>query len=114
MKLIVAIIRPFKLTEVVDAVAQHADFPGMTVLEGRGFGREKAMPDLHTPNEELQDFVARTVALVAAPDDQALAVARLIEQVAHTGRAGDGKVFVIPLDAAVRIATGDVGDTALR
>ena len=114
MKLIAAIVRPFKVTEIVDAVEVDGSFPGMTVLDCRGFGREKSAPHEHVPGEELRDFVDHSVILVAAPDDLADAIARRLEQVAHTGRPGDGKVFVLPLEAAVRIASGERGEAALR
>lgn len=114
MKLIIAIVRPFKVTEIVDAVESDAVFPGMTVVPCRGFGREKTEPQLHTTGETLTDFVDRQAILVAVPDDLADKVARRIEAVAHTGQPGDGKVFTIPLEAALRIATGETGDEALR
>lgn len=114
MKLIVAIIREFKVAEVVDAVEQDASFPGMTVLDCRGFGREKTKSPEHRPQEELTDFVDRQAILVAASEESADRVARRIEQVAHTGRPGDGKVLVLSLEEAVRIATGERGDAALQ
>ncbi len=114
MKLIIAIVRPFKVPEVVDAFETDPQFPGMTVLHCRGFGREKTQPHRHDPQEDLTDFVDRQAVVVAAPDAQAAAVAKRIEAVARTGQAGDGKVFVVPLDEAVRIATGEAGDEALR
>jgi len=114
MKLILAIVRDFKVTEVVDAVEQDATFPGMSVLDCRGFGREKAAPHEHASQEELTDFVDRKALIVAVPDETAGAIARRIEQLAHTGRPGDGKVFILPLEAAVRIATGERGEAALE
>ena len=114
MKFIVAIVRPFKVAEIVDAVEADHEFPGMTVLECYGFGREKTVPHRRSPGEEVTDFVDRRTVLVAAPDDQAETVAQLIARLAHTGQPGDGKVFVVPLEAAVRIATGQAGEDALR
>jgi len=114
MKLIVAIVRPFKVAEIVDAVEADPAFPGMTVIGCRGFGREKTAPHEHVPGEDVQDFVERQALIVAAPDHEAVAVAQRIAQVAHTGQPGDGKVLVLPLEAAVRIATGETGDDALQ
>jgi len=114
MKLIVAIVRPFKVAEVVDAVEADPAFPGMTVLDCHGFGREKTAPHRRVPEEDLKNFVGRKAILVAAPDNEAAGVSQRIAQVAHTGRPGDGKVFVLPLETALRIATGEAGDEALR
>jgi len=114
MKLIVAIVRPFKVTEVVDAMAADPAFPGMTVLECRGFGREKARSHGQANQESTHDFVGGQMILVAVPDASAAGVARRLTQVAHTGRPGDGKVFVVPLESALRIASGVVDDEALR
>ncbi|MGH7676201.1 MAG: P-II family nitrogen regulator, partial [Gemmatimonadales bacterium] len=114
MKLILAIVRPFKVADIVDAVESDPSFPGMTVLDCRGFGREKSAPHRHSVEEDLKDFVDRSLILVAAPDDRATAVSERIEAVARTGQPGDGKVFVLSLEQAVRIATADTGDRALR
>lgn len=114
MKLIVAVVRPFKVTEIVDAVEADGAFPGMTVLECRGFGREKSAPHEHARDEDLTDFVDRRVLLVAAPAAVAPAIMERLAALAHTGRPGDGKVFVVPLEAALRIASGESGEAALR
>ena len=114
MKLILAVVRPFKVAEIVEALSRDPAFPGMTVLPCRGFGREKSAPHRRSPAEELRDFVDREALLVATPDSHAAEVARRIGAIAHTGRPGDGKVFTIPLDAALRIATGEAGDGALE
>jgi nitrogen regulatory protein PII len=113
MKLIVAIVRPFKVAEIVDAVEAAPGFPGMTVFECRGFGREKTAPHRHLPGEDLTDFVDRQAVMVAAPDGEAAQLAQRIAEVARTGQPGDGKVFVVPLEAALRIATGESGEDAL-
>ncbi|MEK7667352.1 MAG: P-II family nitrogen regulator, partial [Gemmatimonadota bacterium] len=110
MKLIVAIVRSFKVTEIVDGVEADPEFPGMTVLEVRGFGREKSAPHLHVPQEDLLDFVDRAAILVAARDDRAEALVERLTALARTGQPGDGKVFVLPVEAAVRIATGEHGE----
>lgn len=114
MKLIVAIVRPFKVADIVDAIEADQGFPGMTVLDCRGFGREKTAPHEHVPEEDFKDFVDRQAIIIAAPDDRAAGVAQRIGQLAHTGQPGDGKVFVLPLEAAQRIATGETGEDALR
>ena len=114
MKLIVAIVRPFKVAELVDAIETDSEFPGMTVLDCRGFGREKTAPHDHIPEEDFKDFVDRQAVIVAAPDAQATLIAQRIVQIARTGRPGDGKVFILPLSEAMRIATGQTGEDALR
>lgn len=114
MKLIVAIVRPFKVAEIVDAVGADPAFPGMTALDCRGFGREKTSPHRHTAEEDVQDFVARQAVLIAAPDALATNIALGIAGVGRTGQPCDGKVFVLTLDSAVRIATGEGGDAALK
>jgi nitrogen regulatory protein PII len=114
MKLIVAIVRPFKVAEIVDAMEKDPAFPGMTVLQGRGFGREKSAPHRQQPGEAVTDFVAREAVIIAAPDADADEVARRLARIARTGQPGDGKLFILPLEAALRIATGEIGDAALR
>lgn len=114
MKLIVAIVRPFKVAEIVDAVERDAAFPGMTVIDCRGFGREKTAPHEHVPEEDLKDFVDRQIVMIAAPDADAVDLADRIARITRTGRPGDGKVLVLPLEAAVRIATGEIGEGALK
>jgi nitrogen regulatory protein PII len=86
----------------------------MTVLDCRGFGREKTAPHEHVPEEDFKDFVDRQAVIVAAPDTLAVAVAQRIAQLARTGQPGDGKVLILPLEAAMRIATGQTGEDALR
>ena len=114
MKLIVAIVRPFKVAEIVDAIEADPAFPGMTVLDSRGFGREKTSPHEHVPGEDIKDFVDRQVVVIAAPDTQAGEIAQRIARVARTGRPGDGKVFVLPLEATLGIATGESAADAMR
>ncbi|MDZ4862265.1 MAG: P-II family nitrogen regulator [Gemmatimonadota bacterium] len=111
MKLICAIVKPFKVPELVDAFRNDAGFPGMTVLQGGGFGRVR--PHLRTPAEELHDFTSHSVVLVGAPDAHADAIMQRIATIAHTGQPGDGKVFVVPLDAAIALTTGERGEAAL-
>lgn len=112
MKLICAIVKPFKVTELVDAFRNDVEFPGMTVVEGGGFGR--ARPHRHTPSEDLHDFTSHSMILVGVPDRQVEAILQRIATIAHTGQPGDGKVFVVPLETAVAITTGERGDLALE
>lgn len=113
MKLILAIVRPFKVTGILDAVESDPGFPGMSVFELRGYGREKSAPHHHLPAEDLIDFVPHTAILVAAPDDRVQGIVERLAEVARTGQPGDGKVFVVPLEEALRIATGERGEAAL-
>lgn len=113
MKLIVAIVKPFKVTELVDTLRQETRVPGMTVLSGRGFGRRRDQVGQPDPGA-VHDFLANEVVLVASPSDQADRLAGLISSVAHTGRPGDGKVFILPLEAAFAITTGEHGAAALE
>ena len=111
MKLICAIVKPFKVPELVDAFRSDAGFPGMTVLQAGGFGRVR--PHSHTPAEDLHDFTSHSVVLVGVPDADASAIMERIATIAHTGQPGDGKVFVVPLEAAIALTTGERGDGAL-
>lgn len=113
MKLICAIVKPFKVTELVDAFRSDAAFPGMTVLQGGGFGREHTRPRLRTAAEDLQDFSSHSVVLVGVPDAEAARIVDRIVAIAHTGQPGDGKVFVVPLEAAIAITTNERNDSAL-
>jgi nitrogen regulatory protein P-II 2 len=114
MKLVLAIIKPFKVPELVDAVEASPDFPGITVFDVRGFGREKTAPHEHVRAEDLRDFTDHAACLIATPDAQADSVVEQLRSVAHTGLPGDGKIFVIDLERAIRIGTGESGETALR
>lgn len=114
MKLILAVIKPFKVTELVDAAEADTAFPGMTVFNVRGFGREKTAPHEHTRAEDLHDFTEHVACLVAVPEDAAAAVVERIQSSAHTGQPGDGKIFVLDLEHVVRIGTGEQGKVALR
>lgn len=114
MKLIIAVVRPFKLPAIIDAIGSVAGFPGLTVLDSRGFGREKSVPHTHTVDEDLHDFADGVALMVAVPEDAANQVLATIERLAHTGRSWDGKIFVVPLEDAVRIATGERLEAALR
>lgn len=112
MKMITAIIKPFKLDDVRDAIAE-AGIQGMTVTEVRGFGRQKGHTELYRGAEYVVDFLPKLKLEVAVPDDRVEAVVEAIADSAASGRIGDGKIFVQSLERAVRIRTGEEGDEAL-
>ena len=112
MKMITAIIKPFKLDDVRDAIAE-AGIPGMTVTEVRGFGRQKGHTELYRGAEYVGDFLPKLKLEVAVPDERVEAVDEAIADSAASGRIGDGKIFVHSLDQAIRIRTGEEGDKAL-
>lgn len=114
MKLILAIIKPFKVQELIDAVEADHEFPGMTVFKVRGFGREKTATLEHSRAEDLRDFTDHMACIVAAPDDLSDGIVELIRSTAHTGLPGDGKVFVLDLEQAVRICTGECNEVGLQ
>lgn len=89
MKLIIAVVRPFKVAEIVDAIGADSYFPGMTVIDVRGFGREKTAPHPRRAEEELKDFVERSAIVVAAPAETAAAIAERIARRIATGEEGD-------------------------
>ncbi len=112
MKLIVAIIKPFRLEDVKDAVAQ-AGAQGMTVTEVKGFGRQKGHTEMYRGSEYTVDFLPKVKIELVVADDLAPGIVAAIVQTARTGKIGDGKVFVRPVDVAVRIRTEESGDAAL-
>ncbi|KAF4516345.1 MAG: P-II family nitrogen regulator [Nitrospiraceae bacterium] len=112
MKLIEAIIKPFKLDEVKDALLEIG-IQGMTVTEVKGFGRQKGHKETYRGQEYTIEFVPKVKVEVAVPDSQVQRVLDTIARTAKTGSIGDGKIFVRDLGMAVRIRTGETGDTAL-
>jgi len=112
MRLIKAIIKPFKLDDVRDAL-QEIGIQGMTVSDVKGFGRQKGHTELYRGAEYVVDLLPKVQLDVVVSDDQAAAVVEAISSAATTGRIGDGKVFVIPVEEAVRIRTGERSDDAL-
>ncbi len=114
MKLILAVIKSFKLAELVDAVRDDSQFPGMTVHDVRGFGRGKTAQHEHLREEDLRDFTAHSACFIAAPEEHVEDIVERIKTVAHTGLPGDGKIFVLDLADAVRIGTGETGEAALK
>ncbi len=112
MKLIVAIIKPFKLEEVKSALAE-AGIEGMTVSEVKGFGRQKGHTEIFRGSEYTVDFLPKVKVEVAVPDESVAKAVDAIVASAKTGKIGDGKIFVIPLETVVRIRTNEHGDAAI-
>ena len=112
MKLVIAVIKPFKLDEVRDAL-HGIGVQGMTVTEARGFGRQNGQTEIYRGAEYATSFVPKVRIEVAVQDGLAPRVVEMLGQVARTGSIGDGKIFVTEVTAAVRIRTGETDDTAL-
>ncbi len=112
MKKIEAVIKPYKLDDVKEALA-GLGVAGMTVTEVRGFGRQKGHTELYRGSEYTIDFLPKVKVEVAVPDDLVDKAVFAICTAARTGAIGDGKVFVMPMSQAVRIRTGEVGEAAL-
>ncbi|MEO6280485.1 P-II family nitrogen regulator [Roseateles sp.] len=112
MKLITAIIKPFKLDEVREALSAIG-VQGLTVTEVKGFGRQKGHTELYRGAEYVVDFLPKVKIEAAVNDDVVDRVIEAIESSARTGKIGDGKIFVSPLDQVVRIRTGETGNDAL-
>jgi len=112
MKKIEAIIKPFKLDEVKEALAREG-IQGMTVSEVKGFGRQKGHSELYRGAEYVVDFLPKIKIELLVADEQAVPAAEIIETAARTGRIGDGKIFVLPIDEVVRIRTGERGADAV-
>ena len=112
MKKIEAIIKPFKLDEVKDALNQIG-LKGITVLEAKGFGRQKGHTELYRGAEYVVDFLPKVKIELIIEDEMVEQAVEAIRSSAHTGRIGDGKIFVFDLASATRIRTGETGDTAL-
>lgn len=112
MKLISAIIKPFKLDEVREALAAIG-IQGMTVTDVRGFGRQKGHTELYRGAEYVVDFLPKTKIEVAIADEFLEQVIEAIEKSASTGKIGDGKIFVVNLEEVIRIRTGETGAGAL-
>jgi len=112
MKMVMAIVKPFKLDDVREALAE-AGVTGITVTEVKGFGRQKGHTELYRGAEYVVDFLPKIKLEIAVTDDQAELVAEAIIKAAGTGKIGDGKVFIYDLDRAVRIRTGEIDGDAL-
>ena len=112
MKKIEAIIKPFKLDEVKDALNQ-VGLKGITVLEAKGFGRQKGHTELYRGAEYVVDFLPKVKVELIVEDDLVEKAVEAIRAAAYTGRIGDGKIFVSQIDEAIRIRTGERGDAAV-
>jgi len=112
MKLIIAIIKPFKLEEVKEALSEIG-IEGMTVTEVKGFGRQKGHTEIYRGSEYTVDFLPKVKIEIVVPDDAVGKTADVIVKAAKTGKIGDGKVFVVPIEEAIRIRTDERGDAAV-
>jgi nitrogen regulatory protein PII len=112
MKLIIAIIKPFKLEEVKEALSA-AGIEGMTVTEVKGFGRQKGHTEIYRGSEYTVDFLPKVKVEIAVADEVAGKAIEAISKAAKTGKIGDGKIFVMPLEEVIRIRTGEHGESAV-
>jgi len=112
MKMIRAIIKPFKLEEVRSALTDIG-VEGMTVADVRGFGRQKGHKEIYRGSEYTVDFLPKVMLEIAVRAEQVPAVVAAIQKAANTGKIGDGKIFILPLEHTVRIRTGETGHDAL-
>jgi nitrogen regulatory protein P-II 2 len=112
MKMVVAIIKPFKLDDVREALSE-AGVNGITVTEVKGFGRQKGHTELYRGAEYVVDFLPKIKLEVAVADDQVERVTEAILHAAKSGKIGDGKIFVMPLETVIRIRTGELDGDAL-
>lgn len=112
MKKIEAVIKPFKLDDVKEAL-QDIGMTGMTVIDARGFGRQKGHTELYRGAEYVVDFLPKVKIELVVPDNQVERALSVIREAALSGRIGDGKIFVSSIEEAVRIRTGETGDAAV-
>ncbi|GGO77838.1 MAG: P-II family nitrogen regulator [Oceanospirillaceae bacterium] len=112
MKLITAVIKPFKLDDVREALSEIG-IQGVTVTEVKGFGRQKGHTELYRGAEYVVDFLPKVKIEVAVDDDMVDQVIEAVTKTANTGKIGDGKIFVMPLEQVIRIRTGETGPDAL-
>lgn len=112
MKKIEAIIKPFKLEEVKEALSEIG-LSGITVLEAKGFGRQKGHTELYRGAEYVVDFLPKVKIEVVLEDEQVERAIETIQKAAYTGKIGDGKIFVVPIEQAIRIRTGETGGAAI-
>jgi len=112
MKKIEAIIKPFKLDEVKEAL-QEAGLQGITVTEAKGFGRQKGHTELYRGAEYVVDFLPKVKIEIVVNDDMVARAVEAIQQAARTGRIGDGKIFISNVEEAIRIRTGETGPEAI-
>ena len=112
MKLVTAVIKPFKLDDVRESLSEIG-VQGVTVTEVKGFGRQKGHTELYRGAEYVVDFLPKVKVEVAIGDDRVDQVIEAITKAAHTGKIGDGKIFVSSLDQVIRIRTGETGEDAV-
>jgi len=112
MKMVEAIIKPFKLDEVKETLTK-AGVQGMTVSEVKGFGRQKGHTELYRGAEYTVDFLPKVKIQVLVPDEKAQQIVEIISTAARTGKIGDGKIFVTPVEEVIRIRTGEKGPDAI-
>lgn len=112
MKLVIAIIKPFKLDDVREALSEKG-VQGITVSEVKGFGRQKGHTELYRGAEYVVDFLPKVKLEIAIADEQVDAAIEAITKAANTGKIGDGKIFVMPLNEVIRIRTGETGNEAV-
>lgn len=112
MKKVEAIVKPFKIEDVKEALGR-VDIQGLTVTEVKGFGRQKGHKELYRGAEYLVEFLPKVKMEVVVPDSKVEAVVKAIVEAARTGKIGDGKVFVTPVEDVIRIRTGESGEVAL-
>ena len=112
MKKVEAIIKPFKLDDVKEAL-QAAGFQGLTVIEAKGFGRQKGHTELYRGAEYVVDSLPKVKIELVMDDSMVEKAVEAIQQAAHTGKIGDGKIFISPVDEVIRIRTGEHGTDAI-
>jgi len=112
MKLVTAIIKPFKLDDVREALTEQG-IQGLTVTEVKGFGRQKGHTELYRGAEYVIDFLPKLKIEIAVADERVNEVIEVITRTANTGKIGDGKIFITNLEQAIRIRTGETGQEAL-
>lgn len=112
MKKIEAIIKPFKLDEIKDAL-QRLDIKGMTVTEVKGFGRQKGHTEIYRGAEYIVDFIPKVKLELVLDDSQVPQVLKTLQETARSGKIGDGKIFVLPVEEVIRIRTGEMGAAAI-
>ena len=112
MKKIEAIIKPFKMEHVKEALAEIG-IEGMTVTEVKGFGRQKGHTEIYRGSEYTVDFLPKVKVEIVVSDDNVARVAATIAKSAKTGKIGDGKIFILPMEEAIRIRTDETGDQAI-
>ena len=112
MKKIEAIIKPFKLDEVKEAL-HEVGLQGITVIEAKGFGRQKGHTELYQGAEYVVDFLPKVKIELVIPDDMLERAVEAIQQAAYTGRIGDGKIFISSIEEAIRVRTGEKGNEAI-